>query len=101
VKPVRSRWQHSPAPWIPATGRRSDAGRAHPPPSIRSALALARGLLFWSLAESLAMLGAWRRRHRYRRDLTRLMRTGPHLIEDIGLLRKHAAREAAKPFWRQ
>jgi uncharacterized protein YjiS (DUF1127 family) len=46
------------------------------------------------------MLGAWRRRHRYRRELDRLMRSGSHLIEDIGLLRKHAEREAAKPFWR-
>jgi uncharacterized protein YjiS (DUF1127 family) len=28
------------------------------------------------------------------------MRTGQHLIEDIGLLREHVEREVAKPFWR-
>jgi uncharacterized protein YjiS (DUF1127 family) len=28
------------------------------------------------------------------------MSSAPHLIEDIGLSREHAAREVAKPFWR-
>jgi uncharacterized protein YjiS (DUF1127 family) len=51
------------------------------------------------LAEVGAALALWRRRSRYRRDLARLRRSGPHLIEDIGLLREHADREAAKPFW--
>jgi len=51
------------------------------------------------LAEVEAALTLWRRRSRYRRDLARLRRSGPHLIEDIGLLREHADREAAKPFW--
>jgi uncharacterized protein YjiS (DUF1127 family) len=60
-----------------------------------------RGRLLSSLAEIAAVLGAWRRCCRYRRELERLMRSGPHLIEDIGLSRKHAEREAAKPFWRQ
>jgi uncharacterized protein YjiS (DUF1127 family) len=43
----------------------------------------------------------WRQRYHYRRELLRLMRSGPHLIEDIGLLRKHAEQEASKPFWRR
>jgi uncharacterized protein YjiS (DUF1127 family) len=51
------------------------------------------------LAEVGAALALWRQRTRYRRDLARLRRSGPHLIEDIGLLRAHADREAAKPFW--
>jgi uncharacterized protein YjiS (DUF1127 family) len=97
---VSSRCQHAPASWLAAAGGRSD-GRARPPPSVPFALVLARGLLFWSLAESLAILGAWRRRHRYRRELARLLGAGPHLVEDIGLLREHGEREAAKPFWRR
>jgi uncharacterized protein YjiS (DUF1127 family) len=52
------------------------------------------------LAVVWAALALWRRRSRYRRELARLRRSGPHLIEDIGLLREHADREAAKPFWR-
>jgi uncharacterized protein YjiS (DUF1127 family) len=60
-----------------------------------------RGRLLSSLAEIAAVLGAWRRCHRYRHELERLMKSGPHLIEDIGLSRKNAEREAAKPFWRQ
>ena len=41
----------------------------------------------------------WRRRRRYREDLDRLLRTGPHLIADIGLTVEAARREIAKPFW--
>jgi uncharacterized protein YjiS (DUF1127 family) len=56
--------------------------------------------LLWHLAEIRAVIGAWRQRYRYRRELQRLIKTGPHLIDDIGLWRTHADREAAKPFWR-
>jgi uncharacterized protein YjiS (DUF1127 family) len=56
--------------------------------------------LLWHLAEIRAVTGAWRQRYRYRRELQRLIKTGPHLIDDIGLWRTHADREAAKPFWR-
>jgi uncharacterized protein YjiS (DUF1127 family) len=42
----------------------------------------------------------WRQRSRYRRELARLRRSGPHLIDDIGLSQAEAEREAAKPFWR-
>ncbi len=52
------------------------------------------------LGRTLEVLRVWRRRSRYRRELARLMRSGPHLIDDIGLLRAHAEREVAKPFWR-
>jgi uncharacterized protein YjiS (DUF1127 family) len=66
----------------------------------RTDLQLPGRSLLSTLAGIGAVLGAWRRRSRYRRELARLMKSGPHLIEDIGLLRKHAEREAAKPFWR-
>jgi uncharacterized protein YjiS (DUF1127 family) len=59
-----------------------------------------RGWVLSSLADIGRVFGAWRRRYRYRRELERLMSSGPHLIEDIGLLRKHADREVARPFWR-
>jgi uncharacterized protein YjiS (DUF1127 family) len=52
------------------------------------------------LAGIRAVLRAWRLRHRYRRELERLRNSAPHLIEDIGLSREHAAREVTKPFWR-
>jgi uncharacterized protein YjiS (DUF1127 family) len=58
------------------------------------------GSLESSLAEITVVLGAWRRRYRYRRELRRLISSGAHLIEDIGLSRAHAEREVAKPFWR-
>ncbi|MFO1049005.1 MAG: hypothetical protein U1E52_14030 [Geminicoccaceae bacterium] len=48
----------------------------------------------------LSLLADWRRRRRYRAELRRLLRTGPYLIEDIGLAIPTAAREAALPFWR-
>jgi uncharacterized protein YjiS (DUF1127 family) len=53
------------------------------------------------LGDALGVLEVWRRRHRYRRELDRLLRTGGrHLIEDIGLSRQRAEGEVAKPFWR-
>jgi uncharacterized protein YjiS (DUF1127 family) len=72
----------------------------HPSRSVPAAPVSCRGALVSSLAEITAVLGAWRARYRYRRELRRLMSSGRHLIEDIGLLRAHAEREAAKPFWR-
>lgn len=40
-------------------------------------------------------------RSRYRRELRRLLRVSPHMIEDIGLSREQARREAKKPFWQR
>jgi uncharacterized protein YjiS (DUF1127 family) len=68
--------------------------------SLPSAALSRRGSLPSGLAKITAVLGTWRQRYRYRRELRRLMSSGPHLIEDIGLSRAHAEREAAKPFWR-
>jgi uncharacterized protein YjiS (DUF1127 family) len=70
------------------------------PPYPLPVVAAASRWLLWRLAEGRTLLGLWRQRCRYRRDLLRLMRSGPHLVEDIGLLYKHAEREVAKPFWR-
>jgi len=39
-------------------------------------------------------------RYRYRHELRRLLRVGPHMIADIGLSRGQARNEADKPFWR-
>ena len=71
-----------------------------PPRSVPSAQVFRRGALASSLAEITAVVGAWRQRYRYRGELRRLMSSGSHLIEDIGLSRAHAEREMAKPFWR-
>ena len=53
-----------------------------------------------SAADFRGLLTEWRRRRRYRAELRRLLSTGPHLLEDIGLTAAAAAREAARPFWR-
>jgi uncharacterized protein YjiS (DUF1127 family) len=73
---------------------------AHPLRSASSAQVPGFGWLPPKLAEIRTVLQAWRSRHRYRRELERLRSSAPHLIEDIGLSREHAAREVAKPFWR-
>ena len=51
------------------------------------------------LARLSATLGEWQTRRRYRRDLERLLRVGPHLIEDVGLTLQEASREIEKLFW--
>lgn len=45
------------------------------------------------------LLQLWQERRRYRSDLRRLMKTGTHLVTDIGLVPAHAEREVQKPFW--
>jgi uncharacterized protein YjiS (DUF1127 family) len=42
----------------------------------------------------------WLARRRYRCELRRLLRTGPHLVDDIGMPPDVAMEEACKPFWR-
>ena len=71
-----------------------------PPRAVPSAQVFRRGALLSSLAAITVVLGTWRQRYRYRRDLKRLIKSGAHLIEDIGLSRAHTDREVAKPFWR-
>lgn len=41
----------------------------------------------------------WEERRRFRRDLEQMSRDSPHLIGDIGLTRRQAEAEIAKPFW--
>jgi uncharacterized protein YjiS (DUF1127 family) len=73
---------------------------AHPLRSAPSAQVLGRGWPRPQPAEITAVPGTWRFRYCYRRELERLRSSAPHLIEDIGLSREHAAREVTKPFWR-
>jgi uncharacterized protein YjiS (DUF1127 family) len=45
-------------------------------------------------------IDVWRLRIHFRMHLKRLILLDAGLIEDIGLTRQEAEREAAKPFWR-
>ena len=45
-------------------------------------------------------LAEWRQRRQFRTDLRRLLKVGPHMIEDIGLDQEEAQDEITKPFWR-
>ena len=42
---------------------------------------------------------AWMGRRRFRADLKRLLKVGPHMIADIGLTLEAAMAESEKPFW--
>ena len=42
----------------------------------------------------------WEERVRFRWDLAQMLNANPHLIDDIGLTKKQAEAEIAKPFWR-
>lgn len=44
-------------------------------------------------------ISEWRRRILYRRELERLLKTGPHLIQDMGLGIDEALHEVSKPFY--
>jgi uncharacterized protein YjiS (DUF1127 family) len=44
-------------------------------------------------------IGAWLTRRRYRRDLSRQIEIGNHLVDDIGLTLEEALNEIKKPFW--
>jgi uncharacterized protein YjiS (DUF1127 family) len=52
------------------------------------------------IGDARAAIRDYLERHRYRRDLRRLLRAGPHMIDDIGLTRSEAQQEVEKPFWR-
>ena len=47
------------------------------------------------------MLATWRRRLCFRRQLAYMVKVTPHLIDDIGMTRRQAEAEIAKPFWQE
>jgi uncharacterized protein YjiS (DUF1127 family) len=47
------------------------------------------------------LVAAWRERIRLRRALARMAKANPYLIDDIGLTRREAEAEIAKPFWEE
>ena len=47
------------------------------------------------------LLGTWEERKRFRLKLEDMLRTAPHLIEDVGMTRQQVNAEIAKPFWRE
>ena len=55
----------------------------------------------WPALSACGPLGAcWAQRRGQRRARAELARL-PHLLDDVGLTRAQALREAAKPFWRR
>ena len=46
-------------------------------------------------------LRAWSARDRERRALRELTELGDHFLNDVGISREEALREAAKPFWQR
>jgi len=48
-----------------------------------------------------ATLREWLDRRRYRRGLARLMKIGPHMVDDVGLTLEQVRQEIAKPFWQE
>jgi uncharacterized protein YjiS (DUF1127 family) len=54
----------------------------------------------YGLATLRNVMAIWDKRKRFRRDLALMSRDDPHLIDDIGLTRRQAEAEIAKPFWR-
>jgi uncharacterized protein YjiS (DUF1127 family) len=60
-----------------------------------------RGLIALpQVSEIRATWARWQRRRSYRSNLKCLLKTGPHMIDDIGLTLEEARREFSKPFWR-
>lgn len=47
----------------------------------------------------MGLIAAWDERIRYRHDLEKMAEDNPHLIDDIGLSKRQAETEIAKPFW--
>ncbi len=54
---------------------------------------------FTYIARLKVTLAAWQTRRIYRKDLVRLLRVGPHMIEDVGLTLEDAHREIEKQPW--
>jgi uncharacterized protein YjiS (DUF1127 family) len=53
------------------------------------------------IGDAWAIIRAGLERHRYRQELRRLLRVGPHMIADVGLTQAQAGREAKKSFWQR
>ena len=52
-----------------------------------------------SLLGHIPCISEWRIRILYRRELERLLKTGPHLVRDMGLGIDEALHEVGKPFY--
>lgn len=52
-----------------------------------------------SLMQKIPLIAVWERRIIYRRELGRLLDTGPHLVRDMGLGIDEALYEVSKPFY--
>lgn len=64
--------------------------------ALLSAAPLMRSLPRLPLASPLATLARWRR---VRRERLQLLELNDYMLNDIGLTREEAGREAARPFW--
>jgi len=53
----------------------------------------------FGLAALRSLVATWRERVRVRRKLEQMSKANPYLIDDIGLTRRQAEAEIAKPFW--
>jgi len=53
----------------------------------------------YSLMTLPSMIATWRERIRVRKALAQMSKANPHMIDDIGLTRRQAEAEIAKPFW--
>jgi hypothetical protein len=58
-----------------------------------------KGVIKHSLMRSFPLISEWERRVLYRRDLRRLLYTGPHLVREFGLGIDEALYEVSKPFY--
>ena len=58
-----------------------------------------RRVIKLSLTRSFPLFSEWERRVLYRKNLRRLLATGPHLVRDIGLGIDEALYEISKPFY--
>ena len=59
------------------------------------------GSRHYSLATLPSTIAIWEERKRFRLQLEQTWKDNPHLIDDIGLTRRQAEAEIARPFWRR
>ena len=53
----------------------------------------------YSPATLRSIVATWRERIRFRWELEQMAKDNPHLIDDIGLTKRQAEEEIARPFW--